>query len=484
MANQFFAFSPYDFYGIQIEHSPPLEKEENEEIKTEKRVTENSQLAQHLQSRQNTTKNPSDNSAEGEAKLDIQRLSAEDIIRLAGETYIHLSSQKNGAQFVMNYPSDFAMFDFSTEVTHDVQLALSLLSAAEKVGKQQFEQARRWLDICNRTSSDTGNAVQRVVFYFVEALRGRIDQKRHFSSLESLNQQLTTSFHHKEVPITQIMLFTAMQSMIQNLESAKKVHLIDIEIRCGALWPILMQALKARPNCPIELFKVTALGLNKNGREKMEETSEMLSTFANSLNLPFSYQVLIVPDMEELKEKLFDIEDNETVVVFSSLVLTTMLTRTKSLESLLRVLRKLNPDIMVVIEVEANLNSRDFVNRFIEALFYYTAYFDALETCLERDNQNRMITESLHLQEGIRNIVASEGDKRVVRHVKLDVWRAFFARFGMVEIELTEQSFSQVKSILKKFVCGDFCSVNKNVKSVVVGWKGTPIVSISSWKFS
>ena len=42
----------------------------------------------------------------------------------------------------------------------------------------------------------------------------------------------------------------------------------------------------------------------------------------------------------------------------------------------------------------------------------------------------------MYFGEGIRNSVASEGEERIIRSVKLDVWRAFFARFGMVETDL------------------------------------------------
>ena len=54
-------------------------------------------------------------------------------------------------------------------------------------------------------------------------------------------------------------------------------------------------------------------------------------------------------------------------------------------------IRTLSPSVMVVAEIEANHNSTSFVNRFIEALFFFSAFFDCLETCMKRGEKNRMI---------------------------------------------------------------------------------------------
>ncbi|KAE8076693.1 hypothetical protein FH972_015327 [Carpinus fangiana] len=84
------------------------------------------------------------------------------------------------------------------------------------------------------------------------------------------------------------------------------------------------------------------------------------------------------------------------------------------LESIMGVVRSINPCVMVVTEVEANHNSPAFDSRFIEALFFFSAYFDCIETFMKRDNPNRMIVELEYFGEGIRSIVATEGEERKV----------------------------------------------------------------------
>ncbi|KAM3398505.1 hypothetical protein P3S68_002021 [Capsicum galapagoense] len=80
-------------------------------------------------------------------------------------------------------------------------------------------------------------------------------------------------------------------------------------------------------------------------------------------------------------------------------------------------------------------------------------------------------------------MVTAEGAERFTRNVKLHEWRAYFARFRMVEMEVSESSRYQAKLILEQFSHGSSCIVQNDGKALQVGWKGTPIKSVSIWKF-
>ncbi|KAL9999495.1 putative transcription factor GRAS family [Helianthus debilis subsp. tardiflorus] len=114
------------------------------------------------------------------------------------------------------------------------------------------------------------------------------------------------------------------------------------------------------------------------------------------------------------------------------------------LESLMKVIKIIKPHVMVMCEVAANLNSPNFVNHLIEALFHYATVFDSLEDCMDGEDEHCGITESMYLGEGIRSIVAAEGAERAVRHVNLNVWRKFFARFEIKEIGFSASSFVKI----------------------------------------
>lgn len=102
-----------------------------------------------------------------------------------------------------------------------------------------------------------------------------------------------------------------------------------------------------------------------------------------------------------------------------------MLMKPSLLESLFKVLRDLNPCVMVVTEVEADDNSPTFLGRFSEALLFYSAFFECLKLCMDQNDSNRMTLEATYFRE-IRDIVATEGEYKTFRHMKIDAWRNYF----------------------------------------------------------
>ncbi|XP_062030675.1 DELLA protein RGL1-like [Rosa rugosa] len=416
-----------------------------------------------------------------------QKLSIEEVMRVAGARFVQFSSQGYEDFYMSMHPFGYALSGLCEEETKDVELAHLLLAAAEKVGYQQFERASRLLLQCEWLASFKGTPVQKVVCYFAEALRERIEKETGLYTskgneemshyVNGLGTNLAFIACHQEVPFHPVLQFAAIQTMIENVANESRIHLIDLEIRFGTQWTGLMEALAEREECPVELLTITAVGVR--GKQNIKETGERLTSVALSLNLPFQFKEVIVSDMQDINDRLFDeIEDDQALVVYAPLVLRTMIPRPRCLENLMRVMRNINPSLMVVIEVEANHNSPSFVNRFIDALFYHSAFFDCVETCMT-EGKGRVIMEGL-LREGIRNIVAAEGSERVARSVKMDVWRAFFARFRMVEMSFSSTSLYQANEIAKKVSC---TTLDKNGKCLTVGWKGTPIHSLSAWKF-
>ncbi|PSR85944.1 DELLA protein [Actinidia chinensis var. chinensis] len=431
-----------------------------------------------------------------QACVDDRKLSTEEIIRMAGERYIQFSTQNFGGFSTFMHPYGCGLLGLSTdETTKDIELAQVLLSAADKVGYQQFDSASRLLLHCESMASEVGNPVQRIVYYYAEALRERIDRETGNIKAKRAEERgihgkcmvLGPSevflAHHQKIPFILAIQCAGMQKIIESVVSvsAPKVHLIDLQIRNGTHWTILMQALAENNKCPIKLMKITTVGTTN--KHEMEGTCERLVSFAKSLNLPFSFKVVFLSDMKDFKKEQIDTEPDEIVVVYSPTVLRSMISRPECLESVMRVIQRLKPALMVVNEIEANYNSPSFVKRFVEALFSHSAHFDCLEDCMQRDDKYRMVLEGTYFRDGILNIVAAKDEERIERSVRIGVWRAFFARFGMMEIGLSESSLYQARLVVDQFACGSSCTLDKNGKCLVVGWKGTPLHSLSTWKF-
>nr|AZL19374.1 transcription factor GRAS1 [Diospyros kaki] len=426
-------------------------------------------------------------------RVDGRKLSTEEIVRLAGERYVEFSTRADGGFYPFIHPYGCDLLGVSMEEKQDIELVQQLLSAAEKVGYRQFGCASRLLAGCELASAG-GSPVKRIVFYFAEALQERIDRETGKYATKGTEKQgeyamrlasassLEFLAYHQEIPFVKAIQYAGVQAILENVASATTIHLIDLQIKSGIQWIILMQALADREDRPIKLLRITALGTTN--KEDLERTCIRLLGFAESLNLPFSFKIVLLSDMKDIKAEQIEIGADETMAVYSQTVLSTMISRPECLDSIMTVIKTLKPAIMVVSELEANHNSSSFAKRFTEALFYHSAYFDCFEACMDRDSENRKVMEGVYFRDGIRNMVSTDGEERTSRTVKIEVWRAFFARFGMVEIDLSESSLHQARLVAELFDCKSSCTLEKNGNSLLLGWKGTPLHSVSAWKFS
>ncbi|KAF9674265.1 hypothetical protein SADUNF_Sadunf10G0109400 [Salix dunnii] len=269
-------------------------------------------------------------------------------------------------------------------------------------------------------------------------------------------------------PAEKVAHFAGIQAIVEQVTRAKRIHIIDLEIRSGVQWTVLMQALVSQHESPLELLKISAIG--STSKKLIEDTGKRLMSFVETMDVPFSFKVVMLPDMLDLKKDLFELGAEEAVAVCVENSLRSLTALQNRLDSIMKLFRHINPRIVAVMEVEANNNSPSFVNRFIEALFFYSAYFDCFDACMGRDNPNWMIAESKYIRQEIRNIVATEGEERKIRHVKLDVWRKFFARFAMVETELIKSSLYQASLLLNKIAPWSSCTLREKSAYWVEGY--------------
>nr|QFI36157.1 DELLA RGL1-like protein [Boehmeria nivea] len=429
---------------------------------------------------------------------DHRRSSTEEILRIAGARFIQ-------SALPTSHPFEGSFSGMSNEESKDVELVELLLASAEKVGLQQHESAARLLNLCENLCSNTGNPVQRVVYYFCEALRERIDRETgRFASKDSgklahqtldINKAMIMQdppdasklAFHRGLPFSQAEKVAAALTIAENVAPAKKLHVIDLRIGFGIHWTALMQALASQNSFPVELLKITAIGTAAS-KHSIEEAGKWMSNFAYAMKIPLSFNVVMLQDIISSPESegAFEVEGDETLAVYSSYGLSRLIPQPNQLETLMRAIRALNPRVMVVTEVESSQNSSAFFTRFIETLFYYGASFDCLEASMKPDDTNRVVFESLYCGVAIRNIVAAEGEERVIRNVKVQVWRAFFARFGMEEIALSQSSIEQAKLVAINILqqCGNnSCTFEMDGKCLIMGWKGTPLHSLSAWRF-
>ncbi|ERN10527.1 hypothetical protein AMTRI_Chr06g175960 [Amborella trichopoda] len=413
-----------------------------------------------------------------------RKLSTEEVIRIAGEQYLY-----NGENLSLQFNPQLS--NINNEDMKNIELIHLLLSSAEKIENKHFDRAKSLLMVCDFKSSPIGSPIQRLVLYFANALWEILERKTGAKSQNPTTTQETEDderilmgFHPatmafcKVVPFMKVLQFTAIQAILDAMGSSTRIHLIDLEVRTGMQWTVLMQSLSGRLDHPVELLKITMVG---NSRAWMEEAGNQLLSFAQTLKLPFVFNLVVVSDMgEEMREKL-PMEDGEWVAVYAPLVLRSMLVKPHCLENLVEVVRSLPSNIMVITEVEGKHNSPSFVKRFIEVLFYYSAYFDSLDAFFDSNDVNRLVIERACMGKWIQSMVGREGEERKIRHVGVDVWRQFLKGLRFEEVELSQDALYQASLIVKNHRNADSCTLEMNGKALTVGWKGTPLHSVSAW---
>ncbi|KAL0457486.1 UNVERIFIED_CONTAM: Scarecrow-like protein 4 [Sesamum latifolium] len=355
-------------------------------------------------------------------------MSVETIIQFAAEKFIQSDERS-----VLSHPYPSSVLCHFEEDSGGVQLVQNLLACADKVGEKQYERARNLLLECDRMSSPGGTPVQRLVFYFTEALYEKIDRETGRITPKGLGKKVEDPLQALKSPDTILITF--------HKELPNFAALIDLEIRKGIQCTILMQALAARSENPIEHLKITAVAIKS--KSSIEETGRQLTSFAQSLDLKFSFNIVMVEDILDLKENLFDLDEDEAVAVYAAYTLTNMIGQPDQLEHLIRIIKK----------------------------------------CMKNDEKHRCIAERTCFNSAIRNIVAAEGEDRKIRHVGISVWRAFFTHFGFEETELSMSALYQANLVLKYFSSGSSYTFDIDGKSLIIGWKGAPVSSLSAWKF-
>ncbi|KAL2229687.1 DELLA protein RGL1-like [Sesamum indicum] len=424
----------------------------------------------------------------GGSASNCQVLSAVSIMRMATTELIKSRSRITSDSSTLGNASAF-----DSGVTHKhakhLKHVLCLLDAAEKFSNQQYDEAEKLL-IFLLSASHADHPIERVVTWFVRDLQERIDMENGKFDLEKevvevdveqaladLKAAIFTS--EQLLPFTQITHFTAIQTILDSLASAEKIHVIDIGTKLGSHWMIIVHSLANRKNFPVEQLKITVVCTPK---DNVEERVEMLSSFAESMNVPLIFKI-VNSEMHEFKQDQFELEAGEVVAVYMEFCLTALAASPNNIEALIGWVKNLNPQLMVVNEIEANVCASAFVPRFHEALFLCSAMFDCLEDCLEQDNQCREIIEKVYFQEIIKNSAMSEDDGSFRRCRKINFWREYFAKFGIVEMELSQPSMDQASFLVRESPCWKSCTLSMNGKCMLLGWNEIPLRSVSAWKF-
>ncbi|KAF5195155.1 Scarecrow-like transcription factor pat1 [Thalictrum thalictroides] len=334
------------------------------------------------------------------------------------------------------------------------------------------------------TRVNTGSGIGKVAGYFIDALSRRLYSPQAICAGSAMENEILYHHFYEACPYLKFAHFTANQAILEAFEGQDYVHVIDFNLMHGLQWPALIQALALRPGGPPSL-RLTGIGPpSPDGRDSLREIGLRLAELAWSVNVPFSFRGVAASRLDDVKPwMLLPVDPIEAVAVNSIMQLHRILGPDpirggSPIDTVLSWIRSLNPKIVTVIEQEANHNQPEFLDRFTEALYYYSTMFDSLEASTTLQPEKSVA--EIYIQKEICNVVCCEGTGRVERHEPLIKWRERLTRAGFNPLHLGSNAFKQASMLLTLFSAEGYC-VEEKEGCLTLGWHNRPLISASAW---
>ncbi|PPD77016.1 hypothetical protein GOBAR_AA37707 [Gossypium barbadense] len=286
-------------------------------------------------------------------------------------------------------------------------------------------------------SSPYGDGTERLAHYFAKGLEIRLNV----------------------FPFGRISNLFSNLNIAKLAEKATMVHVIDFGIAYGFQWPCLIH-------------------------QRIEATGRRLRRYCENVNVPFEFNA-IAKRWETIRAEELNIEKDELLVVNCMYRLRNLPDDSVMLNSprnmVLKLIKRLNPDLFIQGVVNGNYNFPFFINRFREAFFHFSAMFDILEANVGGEDPDRLLLERGTFGRDAINVIAYEGMERSDRPETYKQWQLRNQKAGFRQLSLEQNILNRARTVLKSDYHKDF-DIEVDGKWMLQGWKGRVIHALSCWK--
>ncbi|EES16206.1 scarecrow-like protein 34 [Sorghum bicolor] len=374
-----------------------------------------------------------------------------------------------------------------------VDLRTLLVHCAQAVASDDRRSATELLRQIKQHASPQGDATQRLAHCFAEGLQARLagTGSMVYQSLMAKRTSAADILQAYQLYMAAIcfkkVVFVFSNHTIYNAAlGKKKIHIVEYGIQYGFQWPCFLRWIADREGGPPEV-RITGIDLPQPGfrpTQRIEETGRRLSKYAQQFGVPFKYQAIAASKMESIRAEDLNLDPEEVLIVNCLYQFKNLMDESVVIESprdiVLNNIRKMRPHTFIHAIVNGSFSAPFFVTRFREALFFYSALFDALDATTPRDSNQRMLIEENLFGRAALNVIACEGTDRVERPETYKQWQVRNQRAGLKQQPLNPDVVQIVRNKVKDCYHKDFV-IDVDHHWLLQGWKGRILYAISTW---
>ncbi|KAF6149712.1 hypothetical protein GIB67_017445 [Kingdonia uniflora] len=390
-------------------------------------------------------------------------------------------NQNHGINFNFDHrPSnDF----FESDQEFDCSQLDQLIRAVES-NKPQLAQSLL-VRFNQRLCSPSGKPLQRAAFYFKEALQIFLNGS-HYENSKDVIQKIIAYKEFSEIsPIPHFANFTANQALLDGLDGAMIIHVIDFDIGIGGQWVSFIQELankaKSRKSLPTAL-RISAV-VPEDYTTEASLVRESLQQFARELGVQFHIEFVVFSIFEVQLFNSIRFGNGESVGVNLSPEIFRRLKSLDTVSGFFRFLRRISPRIITFVDTEGwrynnNNNNEDsntsFRRNFINGLEFYSAILESLDVAGNVDLVRRI--EKFLIRPKIIGTALGPGNH-------IFTWREMLSRTGLLPVRLSGVTESDALWLVRRSQVRGF-HLAKHEGLLVLSWHEKEVVATSAWSCS
>ena len=384
-----------------------------------------------------------------------------------------------------------------------------VLACAGLLHRGDVDGARRAAAEVLSTADPRGDAADRLAHHFARALARRVDGDRAggedvaapsggAASSSAPGAPSATAYlaYNQIAPFLRFAHLTANQAILDAVEGARRVHILDLDAAHGVQWPPLLQAIaeRADPAAGPPEVRITGAGVD---RDTLLRTGSRLRAFARSIQLPFHFTPLLLSSAATHHQPVaggstttasseattsLDLHPDETLAV-NCIMFLHKLGGQDEVAAFLKWVKAMAPAVVTIAERETVGGGYDRIDdlpqRAAVAMDHYSAVFEALEATVPPGSRERLAVEQEVLG---REIEAALGPAGGRWWRGLERWGAAARAAGFAARPLSAFAVSQARLLLRLHYPSEGYLLQEARGVCFLGWQTRPLLSVSSWQ--